>query len=395
MIKIFSKTEQFLGMVDLISIFQFIQRNTSISPTNQFYQKNSSKLKTYSTKPNTPLYISLKQTNSNSTGYFVFVVKNKKKEDLIGIIGESCLMISEVMIGKKRGCLVVIKSNLNLKENMIISNILKGMEIESSTDFIKLKNDKDVFFNPTAFYDYTPQQNDIEDNYAGSDWERFLPKSYLERAKLDLKLSSSVEVKNKVVDYREVEVVNFYFQPKNLNGENFNKRYYTALKTLVYNNLEASKEKCFNFLFKLNNKMNFKMDKVNFQNRFNIWWSSVKDCGKYIDAPKKTKYIHYNPNALFSDDDQKKVITGRIVGLKRSLNAIERIYNLRQENPTLNKTEINKLYQLYYQKKGATSIRKYWETKPYDMEQEVMKINLEFMDLNPLASPLLSTFLPI
>ena len=121
------------------------------------------------------------------------------------------------------------------------------------------------------------------------------------------------------------------------------------------------------------------MDKVNFQNYFNTWWASVKDCGKYTDAPKTTKYIHYNPNALFSYDDQRKVITQRILGLKRSLNTIKRIYNLRQENPNLNKTQINKLYELKYKKKGATSIRKYWETIPYEMEQEVMKINLEYM----------------
>jgi len=378
MIKIFSKTEQFLGMVDMISIFQFIQSNTPIHPTNQFCQKNLSKLITYSTKPNTPLYISLKQVNSNSTGYFAFVVKNKKKEDLIGLIGESCLLISEVMIGKKRGCLIMIKSHFNLKEEMIISNLLQLMELESSIDFIKLRNDKDIFFNQNSFYDYTPQQNDIEDDYAGCDWERFIPKSYLELKKRDFKWSSYIEVKNKVVDYREEEVVNFFLQPKNLNEKNFNRRYYIALKTLIYNNLNATKEDCFECFFNINKKMNFKMDKVNFQNYFNTWWASVKDCGKYIDAPKTTKTIHYNPNALLSFD-QKKVITGRIVGLKRSLNAIERIYNLRQENPTLNKTEINKLYQLYYKKKGATSIRKYWDTKPYNMEEEVMKINMEYM----------------
>jgi hypothetical protein len=140
MIKIFSKTEQFLGMVDMISIFQFIQRNTPIYPTNQFSQNNLSKLKTYSPKPNTLLYISLKQVNSNSTGYFAFVVKNKKKEELIGLIGESCLMISEVMIGKKRGCLVIIKSHFNLKEDLIISNLLQGIEIESSIERNEIKS---------------------------------------------------------------------------------------------------------------------------------------------------------------------------------------------------------------------------------------------------------------
>jgi hypothetical protein len=372
MIKIFSKTEQFLGMVDMISIFQFIQRNTPISPTNQFYQKNSSKLKTYSTKPNNPLYISLKQTNFNLTGYFAFVVKNKKKEELIGLLGESCLLVSDVMIGRKRGCLVVVKAYFNLKESIIISNLLQGMELESSTDFIRLKNDKDAFFNPTSFYDYTPQQNDIEDDYAGCDWERFIPKSILERAKLDLKLSSSVEVKNKVVDYREEEVVNFFF-PKNINEGNFNKRYYTALQTLVYLNQEASKEKCFNFLFSLNNKRNFKMDKVNFQNSFNTWWASVKDCAKYIDAPTQTKHIHFNPNALLSKQ-QKKDITSRIIGLKRSLNTIERVYEFRQQNPILNKSNVQKALNC-----SINTIRKYWETKPYDMEQEVIKINLEYM----------------
>ena len=386
MIKIFSKTEQFLGIVDVISIFHFLQRNTPISFIFPFCQKNSSKLITSSTKPNSPLYISLKQTNSNSTGYFTFVVKNKKKEELIGLIGDSCLMISEVMIGKKRGCLVLIKSYFNLKEDLIISNLLQGIEIESSIDFIKLKNDKDPFFNPTSFYDYTPQQNDSEDNCAGSDWERFLPESYLEKSKLDLKLTSSIEVKNRIVDYREEEVVNFFF-PRNVKKENFNKRYYTALQTLVYLNQEASKEKCFGLLYSINNKTSYKLDKVNFQNSFNTWWAGVKDCGKYIDAPTQTKHIHFNSNAFLSKQ-QKKDITSRIVGLKRSLNTIKSIYNLRQENPTFNKTEINKLYELYYQKKGATSIRKYWDTKPYDMEQEVMKINLEFMDLNPLASPL-------
>jgi hypothetical protein len=377
MIKIYLKTEQFLGMVDLISIYQFIQRNTPISHTNQFYQNNLSKLATYPTKPNNPLYISLKQTNLNSTGYFAFVVKNKKKEELIGLIGESCLLISEVMIGRKRGCLVVVKAYFNLKENIIISNLLKGLELESSTDFIRLKNDKDAFFNPTSYYDYTPQQNDIEDDFIESDLERFIPKSYLEKSKLDLKLTSSIEVKNRIVDYREEEVVNF-FLPKNVKKENFNKRYYTALQTLVYLNQEASKEKCFGLLYSINNKTSYKLDKVNFQNSFNTWWAGVKDCGKYIDAPTQTKHIHFNHNAFLSKQ-QKKDITSRIVGLKRSLNTIKRIYHIRQENPTLNKTQINELLELKYQKSSITTIRKYWETKPYSIEDEVKKINMEYM----------------
>ena len=376
MLKIYSKTEQFLGMVDLISIYQFIQRNTPISHTNHFYQNNLSKLATYPTKPNNPLYISLKQTNFNSTGYFAFVVKNKKKEELIGLIGESSLLISEVMIGRKRGCLVVVKAYFNLKENIIISNLLQGMELESS-DFIKLKNDKDVFFNPTSFYDYNPQENDIEDDFIESDLERFIPKSYLERSKLDLKLTSSIEVKNRIVDYREEEVVNF-FLPKNVKKENFNTRYYTALQTLVYLNQDASKEKCFGLLYSINNKTSYKLDKVNFQNSFNTWWAGVKDCGKYIDAPTQTKHIHFNPNALLSKQ-QKKDITSRIVGLKRSLNTIKRIYDIRKENPNLNKTEINKLLELKYQKSSITTIRKYWETKPYSIEEEVKKINMEYM----------------
>lgn len=376
MIKIYSKAEQFLGMVDLISTYQFIQRNTPISFTNQFYHNNLSKLATYPTKPNTPLYISLKQTNSNSTGYFAFVVKNKKKEDLIGLIGESCLLISEVMIGRKRGCLAVVKAYFNLKENIIISHLLQGMELESSTDFIRLKNDKDVFFNPTSYYDYTPQQNDIEDDFIESDLERFIPKSYLEREKLNLKFTTSIGVKNRIVDYREEEVINFYL-PKNINEGNFNKRYYTALQTLVYLNQDASKEKCFGILYSINKKTSYKLEKVNFQNSFDTWWAD-KNCGKYIDVPTQLKHIHFNPNAFLSKQ-QKKYITSRIVGLKRSLNTIKRIYDIRKKNPTLNKTEINKLLELHYQKSSITTIRKYWETKPYDMEQEVMKINMEYM----------------
>jgi len=282
-------------------------------------------------------------------------------------------MISEVMIGKKRGCLVMIKSHFNLKEDMIISNLLQGIEIESSTDFIKLKNDKDVFFNPTSFYDYTPQQYDIEDDFIDSDLERFIPKSYLESAKLDLKFTSSVEVMNKVIDYREEEVVNFFLPKSSINEGNFNKRFYTALQTLVHNNLEASKEKCFNFLFSLNNKMNFKMDKVNFQNKFNTWWANVKDCGKYIDAPTTTKSIHFNPTALISKQ-QKKEITARIVGLKRSLNSIKRVYEFRQQNPTLKKIDVQKALDC-----SINTIRKYWETEPYNMEEEVMKINLIYL----------------
>ena len=386
MLKIYSKTEQFLGMVDLISIYQFIKRNNPIYLTNQFYQNNLSKLKTYSTKPNNPLYISLKQTNFNSTGYFAFVVKNKKKEELIGLIGESCLLVSEVMIGRKKGCLVLIKSYFNLKVDMIISHLLQGLELESSSDFIKLKNDKDPFFNSTSFYDYTPQQNDIEDDFIESDLERFIPKSYLEKSKLDLKLTSSIEVKNRIVDYREEEVVNF-FLPRNVKKENFNKRYYTALKTLVYLNQEASKEKCFGLLYSINNKTSYKLDKVNFQNSFNTWWVSIKNSGKYIDAPTQTKHIHFNSNAFLSKQ-QKKDITSRIVGLKRSLNTIKRIYDIRLENPTLNKTQINELLELKYQKSSITTIRKYWETKPYSIEDEVKKINMEYMDLSPLASSL-------
>jgi len=79
--------------------------------------------------------------------------------------------------------LVLVKTLFNLKENIIISNLLQGLELESSTDFIRLKNDKEVFFNPNSLYDYTPQQNDIEGDFTGSDLERFIPKSYLEKSK--------------------------------------------------------------------------------------------------------------------------------------------------------------------------------------------------------------------
>ena len=75
--------------------------------------------------------------------------------------------------------------------------------------------------------------------------------------KLDLKLSSSVGVKNKVVDYREEVVVNFFLPKSSINEGNFNKRYYTALQTLVYLNQEASKEKCFGLLYSINNKTSY------------------------------------------------------------------------------------------------------------------------------------------
>jgi len=280
--------------------------------------------------------------------------------------------------------LVLVKTLFNLKENIIISNLLQGLELESSTDFIRLKNDKEVFFNPNSLYDYTPQQNDIEGDFTGSDLERFIPKSYLDREKLNLKFTSSVEVKNKVLDYREEEVVNF-FLPKNINEGNFNKRYYTALQTLVYLNQDASKEKCFNYLFSLNNKRQYKLDKINFQNSFNTWWAGVKECGKYIDAPTKIKQRHLNPNAFLSDE-QKKNIHSRLNGFNKSFKTIKRIYDIRQENPTLNKTEINELYKLKYQKSSITTIRKYWEAKPYSIEDEVKKINMEYMDLSPLHS---------
>jgi hypothetical protein len=188
-------------------------------------------------------------------------------------------------------------------------------------------------------------------------------------------------VKNKVVDYREEEVVNFYL-PNNFNKGNFNKIYFTALKTLVYLNKDASKEKCFGFLYSINNKTSYKLDKVNFQNSFNTWWKGVKDCGKYIDAPTQTKHIHFNSNALLSKE-QKKDITSRIVGLKRSLNTIERVYEFRQQNPTLKKSDVQKALDF-----SINTIRKYWDTKPYNMEEEVIKINMEYMDLSPLASSL-------
>jgi hypothetical protein len=54
----------------------------------------------------------------------------------------------------------------------------------------------------------------------------------------------------------------------------------------------------------------------------------------------------------------------------------------------LNKTQINELLELKYQKSSITTIRKYWETKPFSIEDEVKKINLEYMDLSPLASSL-------
>jgi hypothetical protein len=44
----------------------------------------------------------------------------------------------------------------------------------------------------------------------------------------------------------------------------------------------------------------------------------------------------------FYPSNRKENITSRIVGLKRSLNTLERVYEFRQQNPTLKKSDVQK-----------------------------------------------------
>jgi len=383
MVKIFSKTNLFLGYTDIISLFQFIQCNTPIYPINQFSHKNSSKLITSSSNLKNHLYISIMDVNNNPNGYFAFIVKNKNKEELLNLTGDKCLMISNVYVNKRKRCFVIIKSHFNLKD-YITSKLLIDLELDDSIDLIKIKYDSEIYFNPQSFYEYSPTLNDILDKTSEKEFQRFLPDSTFKEEKSKFIKETPIQVKNKVFDYKKEDVVIFY-KPKVLNEHNFNFEFIRMLQKLVYLNETKTKEEFFDKLWGININNNYSLDLVNFKNSFNDWWKEVIINQKYIVAPKQEKYYHFHPYANLSDK-QKDNIVKRVSGLKRSIATIENIFEIRSQNPNMKKTEVNKLLKSKVGKSSINTIRKYWDSTPPNLEEEVRKINLEYININPLHS---------
>ena len=383
MVKLFSKTNQFLGYTDIISLFQFIEGNTPIYPINQFSHKKSSKLTTSSTYLKNHLYISIMDVNNNPNGYFAFIVKNKNKEELLNLTGDKCLMISNVYVNKRKRCFVLVKSHFNLKD-YITSQLLKDLEIDDSIDLMKIKYDNEIHFNPKSFYHYNPTQNDILDKTSEKEFQRFLPDSTFKEEKSKLIEETPIQVNNKVFDYKKEDVVIFY-KPRVLNEHNFDFEFIRMLQKLVYLNPTKTKEEFLDKLWGININNNYSQDLENFKNSFNVWWNDVVINQIYISAPKQEKYFHFHPYANLSDK-QKDNIVKRVSGLKRSIATIENILEIRSQNPNMKKTEVNQLLKSKVGQSSINTIRKYWDSTPPNLEEEVRKINLEYMDINSLHS---------
>lgn len=383
MVKLFSKTNQFLGYTDIISLYQFIQDNTPIYPINQFSHKKSSKFITTSTSLKNHLYISIMDVNNNPNGYFAFIIKNKNKEELLNLTGDKCLMISNVYVDKRKRCFVIIKSHFNLKD-YITAELLKDLEVDDSIDLMKIKYDNEIYFNPKSFYDYSPTQIDILDKTSEKEFQRFMPESFFKEEKSKLIEETPIQVKNKVFDYKKEDVVIFY-KPRVLNEHNFDYEFIRMLQKLVYLNPTKTKGEFLVKLWGININNNYSLDLVNFKNSFNFWWREVVINQKYISAPKQEKYYHFHPYANLSKK-QKDNIVKRVSGLKRSIATIENIFEIRSQNPNMNKTEVNILLKAKVGKSSINTIRKHWDSKPPNLEEEVRKINLEFMDINSLHS---------
>jgi len=181
-----------------------------------------------------------------------------------------------------------------------------------------------------------------------------------------------VPVSNPIVDFKPAEYVEFYI-PKVIKDGTKHNIYISMIHTLVYLNPNIEREYVFSYMFYINNRFaKPKMERRELIRLFNMVYNGIRETGQTI-VKKEVKYIHFNPQVNLTKDD-KISLSNFINGLKRKNESVQKIIDakeeLHQKDQKITQKRIADISKL-----SPKTIRKYYNTRLYDMDGVVKMVN--------------------
>jgi len=368
MIELFNNKGISMGMTDLISLIQGIKDNREINILSSLgKESNREDHKPFKLEEKSTC-ISLTRSGVNGWGYYFLLAKEVRCNELVERIGKDCLMISDISLQRKSGCLILLRSYPNMNMELLHQHILQRNEIWiNPPNLVKLRMDKNLYFNPTGFY-HLPMPGIDHQDYFESNVMQEIQNQYL---KNNFYYQSKVKVINPVVDYKEEEVVRFYV-PKKIPLKYHDKIFGELLNKMIYLNPHRDRYECLDHLWNIQNNLEYVMDYTTFSIRFDGWWKHSKLEGGYVHAKKVCQSIHFNEDANLDRDTKRKIIN-QIVGIKKSIQTQAAIIKLRQENPELNKNQMKDKF-----KYSINTLRRYWDKEIICFDEELERINHKY-----------------
>ena len=145
MIELFNNKGASIGITDLISLVQGISEQREITLINSPEKHISLE--------NKAIFISLHSSEGERLGYHYLVEWNVSKSELVERLGKECILISDISLQRRKGCLILIKTHPGIKKVVIIEQLFQGKEVNGNDKgLVRLRLDKDLYFNPTGFY---------------------------------------------------------------------------------------------------------------------------------------------------------------------------------------------------------------------------------------------------
>ncbi|MFM7092929.1 MAG: hypothetical protein ACKOZZ_19200 [Bacteroidota bacterium] len=346
-----------IGMTDIISLVQGIGKHREINLINAPDKHISLE--------NKSIFISLHSSEGERLGYHYLVEWNTSKKELVERLGKECIMISDISLQRRKGCLILIKTHPGIKKEVIIKHLLQGKEVKGNDkELVRLRLDKDLYFNPTGFYKCS--MAGIAQGYSN------IREEVLKQFENNhFRYQSRVKVNNPIVDYREEEVVRFYV-PKMIPSRYYEKTLKELLDKMIYLNPDRTREECQEHLWNINAGQPHRMNFATFSNHFDEWWNKSKLEKEYLQVPTIIQHIHFNENANLDKEVKRKIIA-EIVGILKSIKTQEAIRKIRSEHPQMNKSQVEKI--CHY---SINTIRRYWEKDIIQFEEELTRINLKY-----------------
>jgi hypothetical protein len=213
------------------------------------------------------------------------------------------------------------------KKEVIIEQFLQGKKVKGSDKgLVRLRLDKDLYFNPTRFY---------KCSLAGTEQR-----------------SSNL---------REEEIKQF--------GNN-HFRYQFKVKVI---NPDRTREECQEHLWNINAGQPYGMNFATFIIHFDEWWNKSKLEGEYLHVPLVLQHIHFNENANLDKGVKRKIIA-EIVGILKSMKTQEAIRKIRKEHAEMKKSQMEKICEY-----STNTIRRYWEKDILYFDEELTRINLKYI----------------
>jgi hypothetical protein len=191
---------------------------------------------------------------------------------------------------------------------------------------------------------------------------------------------TAVQVSNPVLDFKPVEIVEFYI-PRIIKDGSKHIIYKSMIHTLVFLNPALEKEYIYRYISYINNRFaKPKMEAREFRRWFNMVYDSVKDSGEPV-VSKEVQYIHFNPQCHLTKKE-KSDMASMINGCKRRNNSIRRIQDAKSElehaGQKITQKQIAKLSGL-----SPKTVRTHLNSSLIDIEEIVTLLN----DSVPLPLP--------